>query len=276
MNEPRSGLYTGLSNEAYHADTSAVSKTMLDLVHKSPPLLKWYQRAPVDDQADKAVDLGNAFEAALLEPERYDEEYITAPEVDRRTNAGKAQYQEFLDEAEGKNVLSYDLARQIRLMVESAWAHPLVEWVLRASVITQGSYYWSDPVTDIQCKCRPDVLCTEVPLVVDLKVSADERTMRQSMANHRWAVQAAMYSSGLTEYYGGEVPNFVFLCVHSSRSAGRYEVHMLEFKEESKNAGDIEYRSDLEKYSEFLASGNLADTEKIQLPAWALAQAEGL
>lgn len=268
------GLYENLSNEDYHSG-EGVSKSQLDLLHKSPALLKWNERAPVDEEAESAVDLGNAFEAALLEPERFAEEYIEAPQVDKRTSKGKARYQEFLEEAEGKTVLTYEEARKIRLMVQSTWAHPMAERVLSANKIIQGSYYWIDPVTDLLCKCRPDLMCADIPLMVDIKLTADERTMRQSMANFRWHVQDQMYSTGLTQYYEGEEPNFVFLCAHSNRSAGRYEVHMLEFDQESKHAGSIEFRSDLERYSE-IKDGDLTSIEPLRLPGWALASAESL
>lgn len=269
------GLYEGVPNEQYQRSPGC-SKSMLDLVHQSPALLEWSQKAPVDEEADKAVDLGNAFEAALLEPERFDAEYITAPNVDRRTNAGKAEYREFLEDAEGKHVLSYEQARQILLMVRSTWAHPMAARVLKASHVVQGSYYWIDPVTEELCRCRPDLLCRDVPLVADVKVSADARTMRRSMAEHRWAVQDSMYSSGLSEHYAGVTPNFIFLCVHSNRSAGRYEVHTLEFDEESKNAGALEFRADLEKYSEVRRKGDFTSVEPLRLPGWALASAESL
>ena len=44
-------LRLNVPNAEYHADTSAVSKSQLDLIHRSPALLAWSQRAPVDDEA---------------------------------------------------------------------------------------------------------------------------------------------------------------------------------------------------------------------------------
>lgn len=271
MTEPKSGLYTAIPNDDYHRGPG-VSKTMLDLLHRSPALLEWNQNAPVDEEAETAVDVGNAFEAALLEPDRFEAEYIEAPQVDRRTNSGKAQYQEFLEEAEGKTVLTYEEARKIRLMVESTWAHPMARRVLEAKRIVQGSYYWTDPVTDLLCRCRPDLLCTEIPFVVDIKTTADVGRFSRSIAEYRYHVQDAFYSDGLTRYFEGVQPYFIFLVVSTSRAAGRYPVHAMELHIDDKHQGVNEYRADLEEYAKIVASGDTTHLEEIRLPRWARAE----
>lgn len=262
------GLYTDIPNEDYHLGVG-VSKTMLDWVHQSPALLHWSQNAPVDEEAEKAVDFGNAFEAALLEPERFNAEYIPAPDVDRRTNSGKAEYAEFLEMAEDLNVLTRDQWRQIRLMVDSTWAHPMAARVLSAKHVIQGSYYWIDSVTDELLRCRPDVLCTEVPIVVDLKTTADMGRFRKSVAEFRYHVQDGFYTDGLTEYFGGEQPHFLFLVACTSRSAGRFPVHVVELDIDAKHQGVHEYRADLERLIECRKTGDWTHIEELRLPNWA-------
>lgn len=265
------GLYKGVSNETYHS-SPGVSKSTLDWVNKSPSLVQWAKDAPTDEEAESAVDMGNAFEALLLEPDRFDREYIKAPEVDRRTKQGKAEYAAFLEEAEDRFVLTHDEWRQIHLMRDSTMAHPMARTILEAESVVQGSYYWIDPVTDHLCKCRPDLIVTDERLpqsvTVDVKTTPDMERFRRNCGEHRYHVQDAFYTDGLANYYG-EQPHFIFLTACTSLSAKRYPVHVIELDIEAKHQGTLEYRHDLERYAECARKDDWADIETGTLPYWA-------
>lgn len=271
MTAQTQGLVGNMPDEKYH-EHPAVSKSMLDWVHKSPALLEWWKNAPVDEEVEKAVDFGSAFEAFLLEPDRWDEQYVIAPDVDRRTKAGKGSYQAFLAESTDKHTITSAEYHKIRLMAESVYAHPMARRLLEAEPMMQASYFWTDTETGEPCRCRPDLLIPKavgVPLVADLKVSADMRTFRTNAARFRYHVQDAFYSDGLTEYYNGTQPNFCFIVVFSSHSAGRYECHVFEFDATDKVQGEAEYRKDLEKYSECKRHNDWIHLEELRLPGWA-------
>ena len=68
------GYYLGVPSRSYHSGPG-ISKSQLDLLHLAPALLEWSRRAPRDEEARAAVDLGDAFHAIALEPQRFDEEY---------------------------------------------------------------------------------------------------------------------------------------------------------------------------------------------------------
>lgn len=272
------GLYTGLPNHEYHSSDGAVSKTILDQISHSPSLVQWARDAPVDEEAVKAVDIGNAFEALLLEPERFQAEYIQAPDVDKRTKDGKAEIAAFLEEAEDKHVLSRDEWRQIHFMRDSTFAHPMARVILESENVVQGSYFWIDPVTDQLCKCRPDVIVTDErvnpPVVVDVKTTTDMVRFRRNCGEFRYHVQSAWYADGLHHYYGQQ-PHFIFLVACTSRAAGRYPVHIVELDIEAQHQGTLEYRRDLERYVECVRRDDWADIETITLPAWARSDVGG-
>lgn len=68
--EPRGeGLHLDVPNDEYHADTHAVSKSMLDMVHQSPSLLLWSRDAPVDEEAEQAEREAAAKPAEPEKPE---------------------------------------------------------------------------------------------------------------------------------------------------------------------------------------------------------------
>lgn len=270
------GLRLGVSNDAYHADTTAVSKSQLDLIARSPSLLEWSRNAPVDEEAEKAVDLGNAFEALLLEPERFAREYIQGPkDAPRNTKDGKAAWAEVEERAKANKatIMPHDQWRQVHLMRDSTLAHPVARRALEAEAIVQGSYWWIDDHTGVRCRCRPDWMHAHSPFVIDLKTAADMRTFHRSMVEFRWFVQQSFYSDGLEHYYG-EQPTFAFLVVFTSRSAGRYPVHIFEFDADAKAAGRAEYRADLERYAECIKTDDWIDVEGLSLPRWYWARSE--
>ena len=79
------GIYDCYSNELYHA-YAAISKSDLDLLHKSAAHYRANKTAPREETAD--MRLGTALHCSVLEPERFTSTYIVV-EGDRRTKAVK-------------------------------------------------------------------------------------------------------------------------------------------------------------------------------------------
>lgn len=268
--KPGPGLHKGLPNKDYHA-SPGISKSQLDLIEKSPALLEWSKAAPVDEEAEKAVDIGNAFEALLLEPERFEREYLQGPkDAPRNTKDGKARWAEVEEEAQatGKTILSHDQWRQITLMRDSTMAHPVARRALNAGGLVQGSYYWKDPEVGLLCRCRPDWMMADAPFAIDVKTSGQIERFPASVEEYRYHVQDSFYSDGLANHYG-QRPDFAFLVVSTSRSAGRYPVHVYELDEEDKQAGRRAYRRNLETYAQCVKAGDFTHVEPLARPWWA-------
>ena len=104
--ETAPGYYTGLSNDAYHQG-AGISKSQLDLIHKSPALFQWAKAAPEDEEKKTALNVGDAVHAILLEPERFQTDYATGPaDAPRNTKAGKEKWKAFEAELNGRTVLT--------------------------------------------------------------------------------------------------------------------------------------------------------------------------
>lgn len=264
------GLYEGVSNEAYH-DGPGVSKSTLDLVHQSPSLVEWNAKSPRDEEADAAVDVGNAFEALLLEPERFAQQYIGGPaNAPRNTKDGKAKWAEVEAEAErlGATIVGPDDWRKIHLMRDSVMAHPVARRALNAEIIVQPSYYWIDETTGLLCRCRPDLMLRRVPFVLDVKTSGQIERFGTSVEDYRYHVQDAFYTDGLQPYYG-EPPSFAFIVVSTSRSAGRYPVHVYELDAHDKWAGRRAYRDDIVNLAACVRDNEWTHVEPLSRPWWA-------
>ena len=75
-----------------------------------------------------AMKLGTATHCAILEPERFDIEYIEAPYIDRRTKDGKALWSEL--EQSGKIVLTHEEYSNVTSMAKAVSEHELASKLL--------------------------------------------------------------------------------------------------------------------------------------------------
>ena len=88
-----------MTNQEYHKKTDFISKSLLDLVHKSPAHYKAYiegeKQAPTS-----AMNLGSLVHSVVFDQNNY----AVLPECDRRTKEGKLIYESFMTESEGKEL----------------------------------------------------------------------------------------------------------------------------------------------------------------------------
>ena len=76
-----------MTNEDYHADTSAISASGLKLFMRSPAhyYATYLDPNRIERSPTPAMRVGTATHCAILEPERFSAEYIALPEgLDRR------------------------------------------------------------------------------------------------------------------------------------------------------------------------------------------------
>lgn len=264
------GYYKDLPNEQYHSGPG-ISKSQLDLIHKSPSLLQWSRTAPEDDEKKSALNVGDAVHALLLEPERFRAEYAVGPkDAPRNTKAGKEKWAEF--EAglkEGQTVLTAEEGRKIELIYGSVMAHPNARWLIEAKGDAEASIYWNDPETGLLCRCRPDKLITEHGWIVDVKTTADMSKFARSVYDFRYHVQDQFYSEGYRQHFGEEPAGFLFLVVSTSIECGKYPVRLFCLDAEAKARGRATMREDLATLAECERTGEFPGIETLSLPRWA-------
>lgn len=102
--------------------------------------------------------MGTALHCLLLEPEEFDKRFIVAPQFNRRTNQGKADEESFLKDVAGMGmtVMDAEQGRKLKLMRDSAMAHPAARRMLEAPGHCEASMYWNDDETGELCRIRPD------------------------------------------------------------------------------------------------------------------------
>ena len=251
-----------MTNEEYHAHP-ALSKSGLDRMAISPAHYQaWLTEPRIETPAMK---FGTAAHCCILEPDRFLVEYERLPNIDRRTKAGKETYAEL--ESTGKILLSADDWIAIHKMHESVMNHPAARELLSEGIAETSHFSTIDGVA---VKCRPDWL--NKPIVADLKTTQDASLsgFSKSIANYRYAVQAAFYSDILASL-GHDVVAFLFIAVEKTAP---YAVGVYELDDMSLEIGREQYQRDLDTYRRCVESGEWPaysnGVEKISLPRWAV------
>ena len=217
-----------LSNADYHAHP-AVSKSHLDQVAKSPAhyWARYLDPERVAPEPTAAMMLGTALHTAVLEPQLWAEQYVTAPEdapkrptvVQRnaaKPSASTIEAIKFWDafdaEAASKTVLTTEDAQRIQLMAKAVHEHPASSFLLELPGTREASYFWPDFDTGLECKCRPDWHSQDRRIIVDVKTTKDAspREFARSVATYRYHVQANWYQRPFPE-----AEQFLFIAVES-------------------------------------------------------------
>ncbi|MCD6006863.1 PD-(D/E)XK nuclease-like domain-containing protein [Halomonas sp. IOP_31] len=262
------GYYRDLDNERYHA-SSAVSKSQLDLLHKSPALLQWSRTAPEDDEKKTALNVGDACHALILEPHRFDAEYAIGPDAPKNTKEGKSKWANFEECLGDKTVLTHAEGRKVKLIRESVMAHPHARWLVESEGDVEASIYWRDSMTNQLCRCRPDKALPDMGWLLDVKTTADMSKFAKSVYEYRYHVQDAFYSDGYAQHFGTPIKAFLFLVVSTSIECGRYPVRLFTLDQAAKDAGRFAAHRDMQTYAECMDSGVWPGIETLSLPPWA-------
>ena len=223
----------------------------------------------------RAMDFGKLVHLAVLEPERWDVDVVVAPEVNRRTKAGKAEWAEFEAANAGKIVTTqadYDAARKAADRVIN---HP-VAGPLFTGGRAEATVLWTDRPTGIECKGRIDYLNVGQGLIVDLKTTRDPKpkAFEKSVRMFKYHAQQEMYKSGL-KHVGIDIDRFLFVAVGSY-----YPYHVAVYELDLNHAMQgqhlvrkwldaVKRFRDAEETGQTLWSSLPTEIQTLEMPTWA-------
>ena len=253
-----------LSNSDYHSHP-AISKSGLDLIARSPAHYRY--RAP--REPSRAMEIGTAIHAAILEPSRFSTEYMLLRDVDDRRSA---VYKDAVKQYGSERVLTGPEADRVAGMQEAVLGNRHAQALLAdPSGQRELSIITTDPETGALVKCRFDLLVGTRAL--DLKSTADASAAAfcKSVANYRYHVQAAFYSDVFHWETGDHLQAFGFLAVESELPHAN-AIYVLD--DESLEHGRTLYRAALNRYADCIDKGEWpalpSEPQILSLPAWAM------
>lgn len=250
-----------MPNSEYH-NGNEVSKSTLDMAAADLFKPNWARNCPQDEEKIKTFDFGDAMHAICLEPDRLKTEFVTLPPLNLRTNQGKADKIAFIKEHEGMKILTDDEYKQLNLMFESVMAHLPARTLIEAEGVAEGSYFWTDETTGLDCKCRPDKRIGS--LLVDVKTTPSLLKFNYSVDDFRYHVQDAWYCDGVRRFSDSPV-RMEFLVIQKTIEIGRYPVMVVKLPPEAIEYGRALYREDLNRYAEFLNAGEPIETQELPM-----------
>ena len=236
--------------EQEYNNAEGIRRSDLWKIYDSPEKFKWFLEHPVEQTP--AMAFGSACHKMMLEPDSFGEEYAVAPDVNRRTNAGKAEWDAFCAENEGKTIISQEDASTIKEMEDAIAQTALPYYMLHgANGMSEVPYFWTDPETNEKCKIKCDRVCEDDNgklYVVDYKtaVSAQTEKFNRSIFGYGYALQAAMYTEGLRMARKLDYrPEFVFVV---QEKKAPYSVNVIKVTPEVMEYGDKQFHSLMDKY----------------------------
>jgi exodeoxyribonuclease VIII len=248
----------------YHKNTEKISKSGLDLIHKSP-LHYWdrYLNPAAEERKTPALLLGSAVHCAVLEPSEFGKRYAIAPEVDKRTKEGKEIHASFLEFTEG------------RYEVISKADSVICERIMEAINKHDEASLLMSKITDVEkiievddLKCRPDAIIGPLNLIIDLKTTDDAspKAFGRSALKYRYDVQAAFYIDLYEKHYNCKCEGFIFIAVEKTAPFG---VGVYVIEDEDIEFGRQKYKADLERWREAKANNKwtgYTGINKLEMP----------
>lgn len=272
------GIYTDISNKDYH-EADGISKTGLDWIagpDSCPALFKArYITREIEDKETDALAFGKAGHLAVFQPDLFDSEVAVCPEINKRTNAGKAEHANFCADNTGKTIIKAADYEVVRRVADAVRRDPVARNIL-AEGQAETSIFSTDDETGELIKVRPDWFIEDVMADLKLMRSAAPQHFEREMWSRRYFVQAPFYMDTAGAVLGRSFNSFVFIVAEKEPP---FLVELYVASAEAMCAGRMEYRRNLNLYHQCRVTDiwpgyNDGKIQPISLPYWAMKQTE--
>ena len=258
-----------MTNKEYH-ETTAISSSMLaTMATKTPAEYKARHILKTIKFDSKALDIGSAFHLATLEPFEYVKEVIGLPKGMTRA---KKDAKEIIANNPEKIVLIDSEYQMIEKMTEAISNNARASELLNNAVTVEESIFWTDSVTGLECKCRPDCISKKDDklILVDLKStkSAYKSEFSKAIYNYNYFSQMAWYADGVEQHYQRHVSSIVFIVCEKTEP---FLAVVYDLESDAVTLGRERNKNALDKIKWCTERGKWAGLENdtINVPAWA-------
>lgn len=200
--------------------TRPLSYSSLKAFRKSPRHYIMYLNG--EFKPSPAMELGSMLDCKLLTPENFNKEYLVINrKIDKRTNAGKAEWEDLLKQA-SLNKQRIAFAEDIAIVdkaIKEIKAHERANELIEGITGVQQTLRWVDRETGLPLIGKIDFESRAwgMQSIVDLKSSedADPDEFIRKAYNYDYHFQTGMYLEGFHKVKY-QFPNFLFLVVELS------------------------------------------------------------
>jgi exodeoxyribonuclease VIII len=257
------GIYD-IENDVYHASAGISRSNIMDF--KKSPFHFYHRRISPKKSTDNQT-VGSALHTLVLEPEKFNSTYFIAEKLNKNTNAWKALKADA--EERGLCILDEEQYNYINSLAEIIRQDPTASKLIQGAQY-ERSIFWQNPETGILCKCRPDILHTN--MICDLKtaIDASERAFRSAIYSYGYHIQAAMMQEGIEAVLGHKINDFIFIVIEKNEPMAM-AIYILD--EDAINKGREDFHEALHQYKECLEKNEWPGypIKEISLPKYAYA-----
>lgn len=187
----------------------------------------------------RALAIGSALDMKLFEPELYSKNV--------KIHKWKTP-KEFIVNKEQVLYLHEDDMAMIDSMHRSIFQNPLTSKIFQSG-LSQTTLLWMDSETGIHCKARPDWICEDLELMVDLKTCplASYNKFRRDAKRFRYDIQALWYLEGWQRLTGKKF-TFAFACMEKIAPYSKKQIAVYSLPDPEIEAARQEIEPIKEKY----------------------------
>ncbi len=195
-----------MSDQEYHSIKDRCSASAIKGgFRKSPAHYKAEQ-----EKSSDALSFGNIAHKAILEPEGFREKYIVAPDVNRRTKAGKEELEKFMDLAGERELITKEDQAKVIKMKSVFNAHKMASafWKKADAVETVVLF----ELFGVPFKAKVDIINTAFKAAIDYKSTRDafEDSFQRDYLKYGYHIQGFIYLEA-ARAAGYDVNKFVLI-----------------------------------------------------------------
>ena len=206
--------------EKEYNDHPGVRRSDLWKISESPEKYWYAIRHPI--APTPAMIYGAACHMFILEPDEWSNFYSIAPNIDRRTKAGKEEWDQFVAASEGRSIVTQDDFDTMHEMSLALMRNSIANQLIYGKGQTELPFFWTDKDTGEQCKVKLDRLVRlgrkgqrgQRFVVVDYKTAQSAQTDKfcHTAVKLGYHLQAAMYTEGVMKCKRLKYrPDFIFV-----------------------------------------------------------------
>lgn len=259
----------------YHSCRQTLSHSALEDFRQSVPLYHGRHvlgNLPPRKQTE-AMSLGTALHFALLQPDLFATEVITAPlDINRRTNAGKLEWAAFELASAGKTLLDAEDYQRVIDMAAAVLGHSKARAALESAGPTEYAIRWQDG-NGVWVRNLIDKLIPAKELLVNLKTAADPSPagFAKAVSNFGYHRSSALYVRGAREALGHADPQELFIVIGKEPP---YEVACYVLDDAALALGAQQNAADMLELAQRRASDDWSSRhagliETVAIPTWA-------
>lgn len=158
---------------------------------KSPRHYIEYINKPRTAPTD-AMKLGSMVHCMILQPNLFNEQFVIAPDVNKRTNAGKEEWATFCSQHADKTVVSNEDYEHASRLASNAMANPTIESLVKDCYDFEQE--WRAEIDGLPYRGFYDGISNDY--VLEIKTTSDgfPRSVMNDFIKRKYHVQAGLYN----------------------------------------------------------------------------------